>query len=220
MRCPACHAEYDDDMEYCPFCGNDNPNVDQREIREEQEKVEEKTIYNYAPTNNYSNYSPSNTFNVEDEKLMGFQTDNGVYTAHFDMKDEKERSAYEELIDIQGKKATFAFLSIALSVIGGVLLAVLLSRGWGRYDGYTAVLFIFFIVASLIGAIVLNSKYEKMALKNTQRQVDYCRYKVVKDGGEVLSYDGVNRTITYKLHGQVRSLRFRYRVLSRYSYWK
>lgn len=28
VKCPFCGKEYDDDMEYCPYCGADNLEID------------------------------------------------------------------------------------------------------------------------------------------------------------------------------------------------
>ena len=107
MRCPACHEEYDDNMEYCPHCGNDNPNVEQREIREELEKPKQTPSFSQV-TPNYSTSSEESSGIV----TMSFNTDDGNYQAHFDLSDEKEKAAYDELMDLDGKKTGHSFLSI------------------------------------------------------------------------------------------------------------
>ena len=42
MKCPACNNEYDDDFEYCPYCGADNLEVDR--IRAEYDKQNEESV--------------------------------------------------------------------------------------------------------------------------------------------------------------------------------
>ena len=211
MRCPACHKEYDDDMEYCPFCGNDNPNVDQREIREaQQEEREEKNENSYQ-----SLISP---IQVDDNhKTMVFQTDDGNYTAHFDMTDQKEASSYEELQHLESGKSITGFISFFLCFFSAITLVIALRRNTSAEN---ITISIVFAVLFFIGFFVAYSKYGKYAVKSSQRQMDYFRYKIVKDGGEILANHHDTRVITYKLNGQTKSVKFRYHIWGRrYRYW-
>ncbi|MCR4874500.1 MAG: zinc ribbon domain-containing protein [Clostridia bacterium] len=206
MRCPYCNEEYDDNMEYCPNCGSDNPNVDQREIREEEQAKEQKTFATpIAP--NLSTSDPM--LQWSDDYTMEFETDDGNYTAHFDMKNKFEADAYHELQDIDGKKSGNGIIYISFAVIAGLILFFILrirviSSVVGLVVGIVAVIVIFAI------AVKASMKHQDYQILNCQKQMDYFMYKIQQQGGEILTSDKEKRTVCYKLNGVVKNVKFHY----------
>ncbi|MCR4874501.1 MAG: zinc ribbon domain-containing protein [Clostridia bacterium] len=211
MKCPACHEEYDDNMEYCPFCGNDNPAIDE-EGNGKFAKVEKEFANPFSEPTKQAN-----------EKTLIFENDGGNYTAHFDMDNQREAKAYKELSELDSKKSELGTLSFILGVIGAIIVGI--SVGTRSLSGGTFVAIAFGILF-FFGFLITYYKYESCALKRSQRQMDYFKYKIKQEGGEIVSYQINTRTLTYKQNGQVKTVKFHYHVwesgrhsLFR-SYWK
>ena len=203
MRCPYCNEEYDDNMEYCPNCGGDNPNVDQREIREaEQGKMQKTFATPIAPSFNVSYSSSENT--------IEFQNDDGNYIAHFDMNDQFEAASYIELKDLESKKSRNGLTSLIVGILGGILLFV------GVFTSSMALSIIGFIFTALIfiGTIVVivkaSANYQKYSVLYSQAQLEYFAYKKEQEGAEVLSKELDKRIIVYKQNGVIKTVKFHY----------
>ena len=67
-------------------------------------------------------------------------------------------------------------------------------------------------VAGFIGYCVTTSRRDDLSRKISARQCDYFRYKIVKDGGKILKYDGKNRIVVYEINGEVKNIKFRYYI--------
>ncbi len=85
MKCPACNKEYDDDFEYCPYCGADNLEVDR--IRAEYDKQNEESVEEPIIGPN--------------TKSIPYRMRYGHYTALFNMDDEEEAAYYNEITRLQ-----------------------------------------------------------------------------------------------------------------------
>ncbi len=205
MRCPYCNEEYDDNMEYCPNCGSDNPNVDQREIREEEQAKEQKTFATpIAP--NLSTSDPM--LQWSDDYTMEFETDDGNYIAHFDMKNKFEADAYHELQDIDGKKAGNGVIAFLFGAVAVIVIALL--RFARINTAFGIVLCVVAVIAMLVIAVKTSMKHQDYQILNCQKQMEYFMYKIQQQGGEILTSDKEKRTVCYKLNGVVKNVKFHY----------
>lgn len=205
MRCPYCNEEYDDNMEYCPNCGSDNPNVDQREIREEEQAKEQKTFATpIAP--NLSTSDPM--LQWSDDYTMEFETDDGNYTAHFDMKNKFESDAYHELQDIDGKKTGNGVIAFLFGAVAAIVIALMRFSRINTVFGI--VLCVVAVIAMLAIGIKTSMKHQDYQILNCQKQMEYFMYKIQQQGGEILTSDKEKRTVCYKLNGVVKNVKFHY----------
>ncbi len=200
MKCPACHEEYDDQMEYCPFCGNDNPKVDPKGI----------DISQPQKTNESTNGQ------VVDMPITA--KDGKDYKLKFDLNDELEKSAYNDINNlINSKDGYFAgyILAILLVAIGAFMIALR-----SISSAFAVVITVLcFIIGSVI-AIVCTSKLNKLSKEIAEKQFDYLKYYLEKKGANIKQFDKNNLDIVYELKGNTFYLGIKYRVYgNRYRRW-
>ena len=209
MKCPFCHEEYDDDMEYCPHCGSDNPNVDQREIREEKAKINSAPSFSTPIALN--NSEEDENLKWSDDATMEFDTDDGIYTVCFDLSDEKEKAAYDELQKLQDTKLGNGILSFLFTMLVAVIVfAVVYMKAATSVIGLVVTILIGLALFA-VGVAIL-SKRDDSAKIISEKQCEYFKYKIEKDGAEILKYDGEKRNVVYKLNGEVKTVHFSYYI--------
>ena len=187
MICPACKQEYDDDYEYCPFCGADNLSVDR--IKDEYEKS----------NNGQSLEEPVVGPNT---RVIHYKMRRGEYTAYFDMDDEEEANYYEEIIKEQK--------ALSGGVLEGVLLFVGLYLSFFLMIMYhnnplLLVLGIIILLSAIVGMILIG-KFGGSEKKVAHKEAEYLMYKVKKEGGRIIDYNEQDESIVYGLHGKKYSV--------------
>ena len=201
MKCPACHEEYDDQMEYCPFCGNDNPKVDPKG----------KDISQVAETNE-TNYSQNNS---QKETMEIYSRNGKTYNLEFDLNDEYEKSAYEELKQIDNKKTSSYFgvvVAILLIFVPIVLLRV--------NQNFGLIVWIFAIIAGIPLSFGSVFRYNELARELAEKQLNYAQYTLKKTGCNIKSVDKETLTIVYEKNNKTYCLALKYRKAGRrYNHW-
>lgn len=201
MKCPACHEEYDDQMEYCPFCGNDNPKVDPKG----------KDISQVAETNE-TNYSQNNS---QKETMEIYSRNGKMYNLEFDLNDEYEKSAYEELKQIENKKTSSYFgivVAILLIFVPIVLLRVNQNLG--------LIVWIFAIIAGIPLSFGSVFRYNELARELAEKQLNYAQYTLKKTGCNIKSIDKETLTIVFEKNNKTYCLALKYRKAGRrYNHW-
>lgn len=188
MKCPACHEEYDDKMEYCPFCGNDNPKVD--------------------PVGNDISHilTTSKVNNAQLETIKIKTKDEKTYNLEFDLNDEYEQSAYEELSKLK-TKMVFRIIVWSSCILFWVLAAVCFSIiRFQEYNRTLHILIYVFIATSLFIAIGTNGKANKAASLYLEKKLEYAEYTLRKVGCIIKSVDKEKSTIIYEINNKTHRL--------------
>ncbi len=188
MKCPACHEEYDDQMEYCPFCGNDNPKVD-------------------PVGDDISHILTTSKANNAQLEIIKIKTkDEKTYNLEFDLNDEYEQSAYEELSKLNTKMVfrIIVWLSFALFLFLSVICFLLI-----RHLDYNKILHILGYVFAAIAffvAIGTVGKVDKAASLYLEKKLEYAEYTLRKVGCIIKSVDKEKSTIIYEINNKTHRL--------------
>ena len=150
MKCPACHEEYDDQMEYCPFCGNDNPKVDPKgnDISHEEQTIE--------------------TNNAQIVELKIKPTEGDIRKLEFDLNNDYEKSIYFGLKQLATLKKSYFW-----GIYAAAMLMVIVCVVAGLRDLIALV-----IIAALIGivsAVLLIHKYNDASRNIAETKLGYAR---------------------------------------------
>lgn len=196
MKCPACHEEYDDQMEYCPFCGNDNPKVDPKG----------KDISQVAETNE-TNYTQNNS---QKETMEIYARNGKMYNLEFDLNDEFEKKSYEELKQIDNKK-TSSYAGFIITVLLFLVSIILL----GVNKNLGSIVAIFAVVAGLPLSFGSVFRYNELARELSEKQLNYAQYTLKKTGCNIKSIDIETLTIVYEKNNKTYCLALKYRKAGR-----
>ena len=197
MKCPACSKEYDDDFEYCPYCGADNLEVDR--IRAEYDKQNEESVEEPIIGPN--------------TKSIPYRMRYGHYTALFNMDDEEEAAYYNEITRLQNSNSIFTFWSFLLAV--GLFASIFVVSMFHDNILYLT-LGLIFLFGDIAGFLVVI-KYGTSDREVARKQAEYLMYKVKKEGGSIIDYNEQDLSIVYGLHGKKYSVTIFIRR-SRYDY--
>ena len=187
MKCPACHEEYDDQMEYCPFCGNDNPKVDPvgDDISHEEQTIE--------------------TNNAQIVELKIKPTEGDIRKLEFDLNNDYEKRIYFGLKELASSKKSY-FWGIYACVVLMTILAV--AAGF-----WNLVACIVIFIVEFVTVVVLVRKYNEASRNIAETQLGYARYSIEKKGGTIKSFDRYSLTMVYELNNIESRMSIKYKVM-------
>ena len=194
MKCPACHEEYDNEMEYCPFCGNDNPKVDPvgDDISHEEQTIE--------------------TNNARIVELKIKPTEGDIRKLEFDLNNDYEKSIYFGLKQLAALKKSYFW-----GIYAAAMLMVIVCVVAGLRDLIELV-----IIAVLIGTVsdvLLIRKYNDASRNIAETKLGYARYSIEKKGGTIKSFDRYSLTMVYELNNQTKRMAIRYGAMHHFARW-
>ena len=110
VKCPYCNQEYDDNMEYCPFCGGDNQQLDGfKKHGATQNNVAKPT---YVQVGHGS----------ENIKIRTVTFTNMTIDLEYDLNDSFEKSEYEKVSDTETKSSSKKVAGIVLFAIFALMI--------------------------------------------------------------------------------------------------
>ena len=186
VKCPYCNQEYDDNMEYCPFCGGDNLQLDGfKKHGATQSNVAKPVHVQVGPI-------PDNI------KIRTVNFTNLTIDLEYDLNDPFEKSEYEKVSDTETKAGSKKVAGIVLFAIFALMITIGLTNKSLISLVYIALML--FIPGICIALI---------AVRTTQiDDLAYLRYLVEKRGGTVTTYEE-GSLLAYEINGQKHKIELR-----------
>ena len=179
ITCPYCKKEYDDNLEYCPYCGGDNPDLDGFKKHEDEyvSSSEEKQPITISS-------------NIAKRKVLFY---NYRATIEYDLDDDYENEQYH-MATKRTKILTIA--SCIYFAVAILLIVFFIKKDWWYVAPYVGVFT--FPAWTAITYVVL--------FKGKKNDIIYIKHMVERRGGDVRCFDGDLGFIEYDLNGERHKL--------------
>ena len=133
----------------------------------------------------------------------------------FDLNDDYEKQAYEELKQIDNKK-TSSYMGFIITILLFVVSMILL----GVNQNLGSIVAIFAVVAGIPLSFGSVFRYNELARELAEKQLNYAQYTLKKTGCNIKSVDKETLTIVYEKNNKTYCLALKYRKAGRrYNHW-